>query len=199
MWQLVFNTLFLNRCFGGKKGQSVLVCSTSQLVSRIIRPPHDNYEHAGGLRGFWTDRETVYRNCLPLCTMGRKTWRHEDPHAQNYAVCSDDLARINMIYMHRVKWSTVRLTKWPSAIAIRFVITLHSLSIGWLQGQGAHIMTVSWFRVIMTRFWHEVTIITTSCYLPRFSYNTIAFYGPHRSCYKGVLLYIYVCHRDSMS
>ena len=25
---------------------------------------------------------------------------------------------------------------------------------------------------------------------PRFSYNTIAFHGPHRSCYKGVLLYI---------
>ena len=31
-------------------------------------------------------------------TMGWKTWRHGDPHAQNYAVCSDDLARINMIY-----------------------------------------------------------------------------------------------------
>ena len=92
--------------------------------------------------------------------------------------------------MHRVKWSTVRLTKWPSTIAIRFVITLHSLPVGWFQGQGAHIMTVSWFRVIMTRFWHEVTIITTSCYLPRFSYNTIAFYGPHRSCYKGFLLYM---------
>ena len=30
--------------------------------------------------------------------MGWKTWRHGDPHAQNYAVCSDDLARINMIY-----------------------------------------------------------------------------------------------------
>ena len=39
-----------------------------------------NYEHAGGLRGFSTDRETVYRNCLPLCTMGRKTWRQGDPH-----------------------------------------------------------------------------------------------------------------------
>ena len=25
-------------------------------------------------------------------------WRHGDPHSQNYAVCSDDLARINMIY-----------------------------------------------------------------------------------------------------
>ena len=31
-------------------------------------------------------------------TMGWKTWRHGDPHAQNYAVCLDDLARINMIY-----------------------------------------------------------------------------------------------------
>ena len=31
-------------------------------------------------------------------TMGWKTWRHGDPHAQNYTVCSDDLARINMIY-----------------------------------------------------------------------------------------------------
>ena len=30
--------------------------------------------------------------------MGWKTWRHGDPHAQNYAVCSDDLGRINMIY-----------------------------------------------------------------------------------------------------
>ena len=66
---------------------------TTRMVSRII-----DYEHAGGLRGFSTDRETVYRNCLPLCTMGRKTWRQGDPHAQNYAVRGDDLARIDMIY-----------------------------------------------------------------------------------------------------
>ena len=30
--------------------------------------------------------------------MGWKTWRLGDQHAQNYAVCSNDLARINMIY-----------------------------------------------------------------------------------------------------
>ena len=121
--------------------------------------------------------------------------------------------------MPRVKWSTVRLTKWPSTIGIRFVIRLHSLPVGWLQGQGAHITTVSWLCGIMTRFWHEVTIITTmtagpitsdfhtlrpfppvpsTLNEPRFSYNTIAFHGPHWSCYKGVLLcvcvsiYIYI-------
>ena len=45
-----------------------------------------------------TDRETVYRNCQALCTMGRKTWRHGVPHKQNCAVCGDNLAKINMIY-----------------------------------------------------------------------------------------------------
>ena len=86
-WQLVFYTLCLNRCFG-KKGQPV-----SNLFHIPTGFTH-KAGHAVGLRGFSTDRETVYRNCLP----GRKTWRHGDPHAQNYAVCGDDLARINMIY-----------------------------------------------------------------------------------------------------
>ena len=45
-----------------------------------------------------TDRETVYRNCQALCTMGRKTWRHGIPQEQNCAVCGDNLAKINMIY-----------------------------------------------------------------------------------------------------
>ena len=31
-------------------------------------------------------------------------------------------------------WSTVRLTKWPSTIGIRFVITLHSLPALWAPG-----------------------------------------------------------------
>ena len=44
-----------------------------------------------------TDRETVYRNCQALCTMGRKTWRHGVSHEQN-CVCGDNLAKINMIY-----------------------------------------------------------------------------------------------------
>ena len=86
-WQLVFYTLCLNRCFG-KKGQPV--SSLFHISTGFVH----NAGHAVGLRGFSTDRETVYRNC-PL---GRKTWRHGDPHAQNYAVCGDDLARINMIY-----------------------------------------------------------------------------------------------------
>ena len=86
-WQLVFYTLCLNRCFG-KKGQPV-----SSLFHIPTGFAH-NAGHAVGLRGFSTDRETVYQNCLP----GRKTWRHGDPHAQNYAVCGDDLARINTIY-----------------------------------------------------------------------------------------------------
>ena len=89
--QLAFNTLCLNRWFG-KKGQPV-----SSLFHIQTGFAH-NSGHAGGLRGFSTDRETAYRNCLPLCTMGRKTWRHGDPHPQNYDVCGDDLARINMIY-----------------------------------------------------------------------------------------------------
>ena len=33
----------------------------------------------------------------------------------------------------------------PSTIGIRFVTTLHSLPVGWLQEQGAHITAVSWF------------------------------------------------------
>ena len=82
--------LCLNRCFG-KKGQPV-----SSLFHIPTGFAH-NCENAGGLRGFSTDRETVYWNCLPLCTMGRKTWRNGDPHALNYAVCGDDLAIINMI------------------------------------------------------------------------------------------------------
>ena len=45
-----------------------------------------------------TVRETVYRNCQALCTMGRKTWRHGVPHEQNCAICGDNLAKINMIY-----------------------------------------------------------------------------------------------------
>ena len=52
--------------------------------------------------------------------MGRKTWRQGDPHAQNYAVCGDDLARINVIYhfyapeyssidkMAKYDWNTFR-------------------------------------------------------------------------------------------
>ena len=70
-----------------------------------------------------TDRETVYRNCQALCTMGRKTWRHGVPHEQNCAVCGDNLAKINMIYhfyapgqleyssidkMAKYDWSTFR-------------------------------------------------------------------------------------------
>ena len=70
-----------------------------------------------------TDRETVYRYCQPLCTMGRKTWRQGVPHEQNCAVCGDNLAKINMIYhfyapgqleyssidkMAKYDWSTFR-------------------------------------------------------------------------------------------
>ena len=69
------------------------------------------------------DRETVYRNCQALCTMGRKTWRHGVPHEQNCAVCGDNLAKINIIYhfyapgqleyssidkMAKYDWSTFR-------------------------------------------------------------------------------------------
>ena len=71
-----------------------------QPISSLFHIPTGfthNSGHAGGLRSFSTDRETVYRNCLPLCTMGRKTWRHGEPHAQNCDFCGDDLARINMI------------------------------------------------------------------------------------------------------
>ena len=50
------------------------------------------------MHGFSTDHETVYQNCLPLCTMRRKTWQHGDPHKQNCAVCGHNLAKINMIY-----------------------------------------------------------------------------------------------------
>ena len=57
-----------------------------------------NSGHAGCLRAFLTDCETVYQNCIPMHTVGWKTWRHGDPHVQNCVVCSDDLARINMIY-----------------------------------------------------------------------------------------------------
>ena len=57
-----------------------------------------NNKTARGLRGFSIDRETVYRNCLPLRTMGKKTWRHRDPHEQNHAVRGDYLAKVNMIY-----------------------------------------------------------------------------------------------------
>ena len=89
-WQLLFNKLCLNCCFG-KKGQP---------VSSLFHIP-TGFSHSSGhagLRGSSTDGETVYWNCLPLCTMGRKTWWHRDPHVQNYAVCGDGLAKINMIY-----------------------------------------------------------------------------------------------------
>ena len=139
--------LCLNRCFD-KKGQPF-----SSLFHIPTGFAH-NSGHAGGLRGFSsfsTDRETVYQNCLPLCMMGRKTWRHGDPHAQNYDICGDNLAGIIWftISMPRVKWSTVRLTKWPSTIGICFVTTcmLHSLP----MGQGAHITTVSnWVDFVLS-------------------------------------------------
>ena len=125
-----------------------------------------NSGHAGGLRGFSTDRETVYRNCLPMHdgkenmaarrSTHTKLWRLQRWFGKN----KYDLSFL----CPRVIWSTVRLTNWPSAIGICFVTTLHSLLVGWLQLQVAHNMTVSWLRAIMTRFWHEVTIITTSCY-----------------------------------
>ena len=73
-----------------RKGSLFLVRSTSQLVSRIILDT---------LVACVVYRQIVKestRTAYP-CTMGRKTWPHEDPHAQNYAVCSDDLARINLI------------------------------------------------------------------------------------------------------
>ena len=73
------------------KGSLFLVCSTSQLVSRI---PVDTCFPACFLDRSW--------NSLPELSThahnGMETWRHGDPHAQNYAVCNDDLARINMIY-----------------------------------------------------------------------------------------------------
>ena len=149
-----------------------------QPVSSLFHIPTGFAHNSGlvdGLRGFPTDRETVYRNWpilsyLSLSTMGRKTWQNGDPHEQNHAVCGDNLAKINVIYHFyaRTNYSTVRLTKWPSTIGIRFVTTSHSLPVRWFQEQGTHIMTVSWFRGIVTRFYHEITILTTSCY-----FNTI--------------------------
>ena len=70
------------------KGSLFLVCSTSQLFSRIILDT---------LVACMLSRQIV-KQSTGTVTMGWKTWRHGDPHAQNYAVCSDDLARINMIY-----------------------------------------------------------------------------------------------------
>ena len=49
----------------GKEGQPV-----SSLFHIPTGFAHSS-EHAGALRGFLTDRETVYQNCLPLCTMGK--------------------------------------------------------------------------------------------------------------------------------
>ena len=163
MWQLVFNTLCLNRCFG-KKGQPVssllhistgfariimntlVACvGTRQIVKQSIGTVY-RYARWEGKHG---GTEIHTRKTMPFVAM---IWQE-----QIWFIIS----------MHQVKWSTVRLTKWPSTIAIRFVITLHSFMVGWLQEQGAHITTVSWFRVIMTRFWHEVTIITTSSYFTR--------------------------------
>ena len=76
-----------------RKGSLFLVSSTFQLILPILLDTlvacvvsRQIVKHSTG---------TVYPD---PCTMGRKTWRHGDPRAQNYAFCSDDLARINMIY-----------------------------------------------------------------------------------------------------
>ena len=146
-----------------RKGSLFLVCSTSQLVSRIVLDT---------LMACVVFRQIVKQSTGTVYCYVRWEGKHGgtgDPHVQNYTACSNDLAKINMIYHFyaRVNWSTVQLTKRPSTIGIRFVTALHSLPMRWLQGQGAHIMTMSWLRVIMTHFCHEVTIITTSCYFTK--------------------------------
>ena len=70
------------------KGSLFLVCSTSQLVSCIILDT----------RVACVLSQQIVKQSTGTVTMGWITWRYGDPHAQNYAVCSDDLARINMIY-----------------------------------------------------------------------------------------------------
>ena len=121
--------------------------------------------------GRWYEFEIFIASCTDnIYDLENERWLLGDmiDHVGIYgSKVAEGLSAFNVglvISMHWVKWSTVRLTKWPSTIAIRFVIPLHSLPVGWLQGQDAHITTMSWFRVIMTIFWHEVTIITTSCY-----------------------------------
>ena len=164
IWQLVFNTLCLNGHFGKKE----------QPVSSPFHIPNGfahNSGHVGGLRGFLTDRETVYRNCLPMRTMGRKTWWHGDPHAQNYTICSDDLARINMIYHFYtpgyVEYSSIdKMAKcdWNS-----FRSYVAFLAGGMAPG---------------TRSPHHDSE-STSCY-----HDAFLTWG--HSCYKGVLLYLYM-------
>ena len=54
-----------------------LFCQERQPVSSLLHIPI-GFVHisacAGGLHGFSIDGETVYRNCLLLCMMGKKTF-----------------------------------------------------------------------------------------------------------------------------
>ena len=70
--------------------------------------------------------------------------------------------------MPRVKCSTVRLTKWPSTIGIRFVTALHSLPVGWPQGQGAHITR--------SRQWVDFVLSWRISDMRSLSYNIVLFY-----------------------
>ena len=160
---------------------------TSQLVSRIIRPPPDNYEHA--LVACMVSGQIVKQSIGTVYRYARWEGKHggTEIHMRKttpFAAMIWQEYIWFIISMHRVKWSTVRLTKWPSTIAIRFVITLHSLPVGWLQGQGAHITTVSWFRVILKRFWHEVTSVA---YRYRKSISIIELFVSIISIYIGFL------------
>ena len=144
-------------------------------LATLWQSPHDNTICAtvhtfqiGGLHGFSTDCETVYQNSLPLDPRWEGKHDSTDIHTcKTMPFAAMIWQKINMIYHFyaRANWSTVRSTKWPSTIGIHFITALHSLPVRWLQGQGAHITTVSWLHVIKMRFCHEVTIMTTLCYL----------------------------------
>ena len=154
-WQLVFYTLCLNRCFG-KKGQP---------VSSLFHIPTGFAHNAGHAVGLRPSQQIVKQSAGIVYREGKHggTDIHTRKTTPFAAMIWQEWIWF-IISMPRVMWSIVRLTKWPNTIGIRFVTALHSLPVGWPQEQGTHITTVSWLRVIMTRFWNEVTIITTSCY-----------------------------------
>ena len=124
--------------------------------------------------------------------MGRKTWRHGVPHKQNCAVCGDNLAKINMIYHFyapgQLEYSSIdKMSKYDWSTFRNYV--------AFLAGQLAPGTRHPHHDSESSSCYHDAFLswghyhIQHRVILPRFSYNTIAFHGPHRSCYKGVLLY----------
>ena len=170
-----------------RKGSLFLVCSTSQLVSCIIL------------------------DTLVACVVSRQNVKQSTGIVYRYAWWEGKHGGTE-IHMCKTKtFAVIRCLRWwfgKNKYDLSFICPGFSgVQFPWQNGQ-VRLEYVSkpccipcrWDKAPTSRQWVDFVLSWGvsdmrsqskghRVILPRFSYNTIAFHGPHWSCYKGVLLY----------